>query len=126
LEDCNSKLIIFLAQLREFEVFTSELVAEEVEGFFRKEVSREAGYLARRLVESLAQIVRRDEIAIELSQLKGKIKERDLQNLAVVRHLSLKHLVSFDDDYKIARVKEYTTPRDFVKLFGLDAYKTEY
>jgi hypothetical protein len=126
LEGCNSRLIIFLAQLGEFEVFTSELVAEEVERFFRKEISREAGYLAKRLVESLAQIVPREEIANELSQLSGKIKERDLENLAVVRHMNLQHLVSFDYDYKRAHVKEYTTPRTFVKLFGVESYKTEY
>ena len=100
LEGCNSRLIIFFAQLGEFEVFISELLAEEVERFFRKEISREAGYLARRLVESLAQIVPREEMANELSQLSGKIKERDLANLAAVRHMNLKHLVSFDYDYK--------------------------
>jgi predicted nucleic acid-binding protein len=126
LEDCNSRLLIFLAQLGEFEVFTSELVVEEVERFFRQEVSREAGYLARRFVESLAQIVRRQEIAEELVQLKGKIKERDLENLAVVRHLDLKYLVSYDDDYRKAHVKEYITPRSFAEMFDLETYKTEY
>ncbi len=126
LEGCNSRLVVFLAQLGEFEVFTSELVVEEVERFFREEVGREAGYLARRLVESLARIVRRDEIARELSHLRGKIKQRDLENLAVVRNNNLKHLVSYDDDYRKARVKEYITPKSFVKLFGLEPYKTEY
>jgi hypothetical protein len=33
LEECNSKLVLFLAQLGEFEVVTSELVLEEVEVF---------------------------------------------------------------------------------------------
>jgi predicted nucleic acid-binding protein len=126
LEDCNSRLIIFLAQLGEFQVFTSELVVEEVERFFRTEISREAGYLAARFVESLSQVVRRDKIAKVMGQLKGKIKERDLENLAVVRRLDLRHLVSYDDDYRRARVNEYTTPRAFVKLFELEPYKTEY
>ena len=126
LEDCNSRLLIFLAQLGEFEVVTSELVLEEVERFFRQEVSREAGYLARRLVESLAKVVRRQEITKDLMRLKGKIKERDLENLAVVRHLDLKYVVSYDSDYSKARIREYITPRLFVKMFDLEPYKTEY
>jgi len=126
LEQCNSRLVILLGQLREFEAFTSELVVEEVQRFFRAEISREAGYLARRFVESFAQVVRRDEIRREAKQLRGEITDRDLENLAVVRHLRLRRLVAYDDDYRKARVKEYTTPRVFVKLFELDAYKTEY
>ncbi len=126
LETCNSRLVIFLAQLREFEAFTSELVVEEVERFFREEVSREAGYLAKRLVESIAQIVRRDEIVGELRHLRGRIKERDLENLATVRHSMLNYLVSYDEDYRKARVREYIKPKSFVKLFGLEPYGTEY
>jgi hypothetical protein len=126
LEDCNSRLIIFLAQLGEFQAFTSELVVEEVERFFKLEVRREAGYLARRFVESLTQVVPREEIIKETRRLKGKIKDRDLENLALVRHLHLSHLVSFDDDYARARVDEYTTPRAFVRLFELEPFKSEY
>ena len=126
LEECNSRLIIYLGQLGEFQVFTSELVVEEVRRFFKAEISREAGYLAGRFVESLARVVRRNEIAEKIEELRGKIKDRDLENLAVVRHLNLSHLVSFDEDYKRARVCEYVTPRTFVKLFELEPYKTEY
>jgi len=35
LEECNSRLVLFLAQLGEFEVVTSKLVLEEVERFFK-------------------------------------------------------------------------------------------
>jgi len=126
LEDCNSRLIIFLAQLGEFQAFTSELVVEEVERFFRSEVSREAGYLARRFAESLTEVVRRDEINKVMRRLKGKIKDRDLENLAAVRHLNLSHLVSYDNDYVRAKAHEYITPRAFVRLFELEPFKTEY
>lgn len=126
LENCNSRLVIYLAQLGEFEVFVSELVLEEVERFFRGEFGREAAFLAKRFVESLSRIVRRAEITRELRQLRGKIKDRDVENLAVVRHAEIKYLVSYDVDYRRARVKEYVTPKEFVKLFGLEAYLTEY
>jgi len=127
LEECNSRLVLFLAQLGEFEVVTSELVLEEVEGFFRDNFGRQVGYLSRRFVEELsARIVRRDEIKTELTALKGKIKAKDLENLAAVKHENLEHLVAYDKDYKEAGVKEYTTPKEFVRLFKLKPYKMEY
>lgn len=127
LEECNSRLVLFLAQLGEFEVVTSELVLEEVERFFRDNISRQAGYASRRFVEELsARIVRRDEIKKEVNVLKGKIKAKDLENLAAVKHENLAYLVAYDKDYEEARIKEYITPKEFVKLFKLKPYKMEY
>lgn len=127
LEECNSRLVLFLAQLSEFEVVTSELVFEEVERFFRDNFSRQAGYVSRRFVEELsARIVRREEIRVEMYALKGKIKAKDLENLAAVKHEKLEHLVAYDKDYEQAEVEEYITPKEFVKLFKLKPYKMEY
>lgn len=127
LEECNSRLVLFLAQLGEFEVVTSELVLEEVERFFRDSFSRQAGYVARRFVEELsARIVTRDEIKTEMNKLKGKIKTKDLENLAAVRHENLEHLVAYDKDYEEAEIKEYITPKEFITLFKLKTHKMEY
>ena len=127
LEECNSRLVLFLAQLGEFEVVTSELVVEEVERFFRENFSRQAGYVTRRFVEELStRLVRKDEIKEEMSALKGKVKAKDLENLASVKHEKLAYLVAYDKDYEEAKVEEYITPREFVKLFKLKPYKIEY
>lgn len=127
LEECNSRLVLFLAQLGEFEIVASELVIEEVEKFFKQNFSRQAGYISRRFIEELSsRIVRRNEITAEMEALKGKIKEKDLENLATVRHEKLEYLVAYDDDYKEAKIKEYITPKQFVKLFRLTPYKKEY
>jgi len=127
LEECNSRLVLFLAQLGEFEVVTSELVLEEVERFFRENFSREAGYLARKYVEELSfLIVRRSDIKAEKSLPRGKIKGKDLENVAAVKHEDLKYLVAYDKDYEQASVKEYITPKEFVKLFNLKPYDREY
>jgi len=127
LEECNSRLVLFLAQLGEFEVVTSELVLEEVEKFFRDNFGRQAGYVSRRFVEELSvRIVRRNEIKTEITALKGKIKAKDLENLASVKHENLEHLVAYDKDYEEGEVEEYVTPKEFVKLFKLKPYKTEY
>lgn len=127
LEDCNSRLVLFLAQLGEFEVIVSELVVEEVERFFRESFSREVGFLAKRSVETLStRIVRRDEIKDEVDRLKGLIKDKDLENLATVRHERIRYLVAYDVDYEEAKVSEYVTPKGFVRLFGLKPYDVEY
>jgi hypothetical protein len=127
LEECNSRIVLFLAELGEFEVVTSELVLEEVESFFRENFSRQAGYVSRRFVEELStRIVGRNEIKIEIDKLKGRIKDKDLENLAVVKHEKLEHLVAYDKDYEDAKVEEYITPKDFVGLFKLEPYSTEY
>ena len=127
LEECNSRLVLFLAQLGEFEVITSELVIEEVERFFRENFGRQAGYVSRRFAEELSShIVRRDEIKIEMNELKGKVKAKDLENVAAVRHENLEYLVAYDEDYEEAKIKEYITPKEFVKLFRLRPYDTEY
>ena len=127
LEECNSRLILFLAQLGEFEVVTSELVIEEVERFFRENFGRQAGYISRRFAEELSShIVRRDEIKIEMNELKGKIKAKDLENVAAVRHENLEYLVAYDEDYEEVEIKEYITPKEFVKLFRLRPYDMEY
>ncbi|KPV62104.1 MAG: hypothetical protein AOA66_1473 [Candidatus Bathyarchaeota archaeon BA2] len=127
LEECNSRLVLFLAQLGEFEVVTSELVIEEVERFFRENFGRQAGYVSRRFVEELSsRIVRRNEIKIEMNELRGKIKAKDLENVAAVRHENLEYLVAYDEDYEEAEIKEYITPKEFVKLFRLKPYDMEY
>jgi len=127
LEECNSRLVLFLAQLGEFEVVTSGLVVEEVERFFKENFSREAGYLARRFVEALSfRIIERDEIKEEMDAFEGKIKAKDLENVAAVKHENLEHLVAYDEDYKEAGIKEYITPKEFVKLFELKPYEMEY
>ena len=127
LEECNSKLVLFLALLGEFEVIVSELVVEEVERFFRENFSREAGYLAKRFVETLSvKIVRRSEIRKEMDEFRGLIKDKDLENVAAVKHEKIKYLVAYDNDYVEAGVKEYITPKNFVKLFGLKPYDVEY
>jgi len=127
LEECNSRLVLFLAQLGEFEVVTSELVIEEVERFFRENFGRQAGYISRRFAEELSsRIVRRDETKMEMSALKGKIKAKDLENVAAVRHENLEYLVAYDEDYEEAGIKEYITPKEFAKLFRLRLYDMEY
>ena len=59
-----------------------------------------------------------------MEKLKGQIKEKDLEQIAVVRKLSITHLVAYDRDFK--EFKEYTTPKEFIELMGINASDTDY
>lgn len=68
----------------------------------------------------------REEIKTEIEELKGKIKAKDRENVAAIMHENLKNLVAYDEDYEEAKIKQYITLKEFVKLFGLKPYNMEY
>jgi len=127
LEDCNSSIILSTAEAGDFEVVVSELVVEEVRNVFERLVGREAGFYAMRYVETLAvKIVKREEMKSEIMENRGKIKEKDVENVAAVRHEHLEFLVAYDRDYE--GVPEYITPKDFIERLGIGIreYDMEY
>ena len=127
LEDCNSSIILSTAEAGDFEVVVSELVVEEVRNVFERLVGREAGFYAMRYVETLAvKIVKREEMKSEMMGNRGKIKEKDVENVAAVRHEHLEFLVAYDRDYE--GVLEYITPKDFIERLGIGIreYNMEY
>ena len=118
LEECNSSIILSMAEAGDLEVVVSELVVEEVRNVFERLLGREAGFYAMRYVETLAvKIVKREEMKSEMMGNRGKIKEKDVENVAAVRHEHLEFLVAYDRDYE--GVLEYITPNDFIERFGI-------
>lgn len=59
-----------------------------------------------------------------MKEYKGKIKDKDLEQISAVKYLGLKYLVSLDRDFK--EFEEYTSPQQFINLMGLRTYKTGY
>lgn len=118
LEECNSSSILSMAEAGDLEVVVSELVVEEVRNVFERLVGREAGFYAMRYIETLAvKIVKREEMKSEMMGNRGKIKEKDVENVAAVMHEHLEFLVAYDRDYE--GVLEYITPKDFIERFGI-------
>ncbi len=127
LEDCNSSVILSTAEAGDLEVVVSELVVEEVQTVFKRLAGREAGFYAMKYVETLAaKIVKREEMKIEIAENRGKIKDKDVENVAAVRHENLEFLVAYDRDYE--GVPEYITPKDFIERLGIGIreYDMEY
>jgi hypothetical protein len=51
-------------------------------------------------------------------------KDKDLEQLAVVKKLGLKYLVAYDRDFE--PFEEYVTPKGFVEALYLDAFESEF
>ena len=118
-------IILSMAEAGDLEVVVSELVVEEVQTVFKRLVGREAGFYAMRYVETLAaKIVKREEMKSEITENRGKIKDKDVENVAAVRHENLEFLVAYDGDYE--GVPEYITPKDFIERLGIREYDMEY
>jgi len=49
----------------------------------------------------------------EIHRYQDKIKDKDLEQLAVVKKLGLKYLISYDRDLEL--FEEYKTPRKFIE-----------
>ncbi len=59
-----------------------------------------------------------------MARYKGKIKEKDLEQLAVVKGLGLRFLISYDRDFE--PFDEYVTPKKFLKSLGLETTEEEF
>ncbi|HZX20511.1 MAG TPA: PIN domain-containing protein [archaeon] len=122
--ESNSRKILELAESGKIEVVVSELVQREVVRVFRRIADDEAAYNSLNYLRRIAHIIPRRKINRQMIELRGKIKEKDLENIATTRQQKLKFLVSYDKDY--AGFKEYVTPKEFAKIMGLKPVATEY
>jgi predicted nucleic acid-binding protein len=55
----------------------------------------------------------------EMDRYRGRIKEKDLEQIAVAKRLGLKYLVSYDRDFEA--FEEYKTPKEFIKALNLQS-----
>lgn len=120
----NSAKILELMDEGELSVTISERVLEELKTYFLRYYSERVWFSVFKHVVSCVEVVKRDEISEEISKWKGKIKGKDIEHLATVKHLGLKYLVAVDDDFK--NFEEYKTPRQFIQLMGLKPSESEY
>ncbi len=124
IEKSNSAKILDLLFENKIDAVISENVLKEVKKYFREKRSRDYAYLIELLLKKNCKVVYNYEVREIMINLKGKIKEKDLEQLAVVRKFNLKHLVGYDRDFE--KFDEYITPKQFIRKLNLEAYKTEY
>jgi len=120
----NSAKVIELLISNKIKVIISEKVLKEVTSYFEKFYTIKDARKMRRLITSSCTMVKRKFVEDKISLLKGKIKEKDLEHLAVVRKLGIKYLISYDKDFK--NIQEYLTPKQFITLLGEKSNKEEF
>ena len=113
--DSNSAKIIDLVNNGELEAVITQQVLDEVVKYFKTFHTREVANEFRHYLLEVCTIVQNSDIEEIMASLKGKIKGKDLQQIAAAKHLQLK-LVSYDRDFEA--FEEYITPKEFVNSLG--------
>lgn len=122
-KNSNSAKIIELINKGKIEAYVNLKVLKETAHYFRKYYSRNQSNKFTVYLLEACNLVYSDEYKEETSKLKGKIKEKDLEQIAATKALGLKWLISYDKDFK--PFTEYKTPKQFLKELNIKTEKTE-
>ncbi|MFH0713451.1 MAG: type II toxin-antitoxin system VapC family toxin [Candidatus Micrarchaeota archaeon] len=120
----NSAQIFKLANNKQIEAAISENVLIELKRYFGTYHDERTVYEVEALITEKYEIIPKQQIEAEMQKWHGKIKEKDLEHLATVKHLKIDTLVAFDRDYE--PFPEYITPKQFLKKLGIKTSETEY
>jgi len=120
----NSRKIIELLNEGKIEAVISERVIKEVQAYFKRYYGKDLASLFRNYLILSCTIVPTIHVKDEMKKYRRKIKEKDLEQLAVVKKFGIKFLVSFDKDFK--KFKEYKTLKIFIEDIGLIPNEEEF
>lgn len=122
--DSNSAQIIALLSQGEIELVTSERVLREVTAYLIKYHSVEHARKFRRYILDNCAVVMNSEVAKEIDSLRGQIKDKDAEQLAITKKYGIKFLIAYDRDFD--KFEEYCTPKKFLLLLKRKARETEF
>lgn len=120
----NSARVLELVNEQKITAYVTLFVVNEIKNYFTRHYSKDVANQFVKYVLESCLLVFEEDFKMECRQLKGKIKEKDLGQIAATRALGLKFLISFDRDFK--PFSEYRTPRQFLKEHGFKPKETEY
>ncbi len=112
--DSNSGKIIDLLNDEIIEGIISERVVKEVYRYFRRYHRKDLADTFRKYLYDTCSVVLARDVKDAMNKYRGQIKEKDLEQLAVVREFGIKYLVALDRDFE--GKEEYRTPKEFVKI----------
>lgn len=125
IEKSNSNIIIKLLNQGKIEGVVSERVLKEIYQYIKTRIKNEKlAKQTRDFIYSSCSVVTNEFVKDYMQRFKGKIKDKDLEQLAVTKKLGIKFLISYDRDFD--EFEEYITPKSFVKLLCLKQQETEY
>lgn len=123
-EPCNSKIILELFEMKKFDIIVSELVINEARNYFKEKYGERTAHRAINYIKQIAKVILKEEIEKEMESYKGKIADKDLENLAVAKHEKVDFIISFDKHYE--NFVEYKTPKKFLEILRIKAFDMEY
>lgn len=122
--DSNSNTIIELLNDEKIEVIISERVIKEVYRYFKKYHDKKLADSFRNYLSKACRIILARDVKDTMKKYSGQIKEKDLEQLAVVKKYGIKYIISLDRDF--IGQEEYRTPRQFVELIYDKSKESEF
>lgn len=122
--DCNSDKIIDLLNRGQIEAIISERVLREVQAYFKKFYSKDLAANFRDYLLKTCSVILSADAKKEMAKYKKLIKDKALEQLAVVKKLGIKFLVAYDRDFE--NFEEYITPNAFIKELGIKSASSDY
>lgn len=120
----NSRRVVDLLNEGRVEAVVTERVVREVVAYFKRHHGKDVAARFRDYLFAVCTVVWRAELEEEMERLRGQIKEKDLEQIAAVRALGLRHLVSVDRDFE--PFPERRTPRAFLEALDESTADSEY
>ena len=122
--DSNSDKVIELLNKGQIEAVISERVVKEVQAYFKKFHSKDLSALFRDYLLRTCVLVFQSDLKSEMLKYKKLIKAKDLEQVATVKKLGIKYLLSYDRDFE--PFQEYITPKEFIKELGVKPASSVY
>lgn len=122
--ESNSAKIIELLNQGEIEAIISDRVLEEVTRYFEKHHGLALARKFRRYLTESCLVITQSNVLETIRELRGQIKEKDLEQLAVTKRYAIKYLISYDRDFE--NFEEYKTPKKFLESLGKEARGSEF
>ncbi len=122
--ESNSNKIMDLLNKGYIEAVTSEQVLKEVQVYFEKFHAKDLASAFRDYILRTCTITFSADVKKEMARYRKLIKNKDLEQLAVVKKIGIKFLLSYDRDFE--NFDEYITPKAFIKELGLKTAASEY
>lgn len=122
--ESNSNKIISLLNNGQIEAVISERVIKEVHAYFKKFHGKDLAAYFRDYLLKTCTVVFSTDVKKETAKYKNQIKDKDLEQLAVVKKLGIKFLIAYDKDFE--DFEEYMTPKAFIEQSGLKANPSIY
>lgn len=122
--ESNSNKIIDLINTGQIEAIISERVLKEVQSYFKKFYDKDLAASFRDYLLKTCTVVFSADVKKEMRQYKTQIKDKDLEQLAVVKKLGIKFLIAYDRDFE--DFEEYIMPKAFIEQSGLKPSPSDY